>query len=79
MIRKPSYRRRTLICGFYCFVGQSTAVLVINNYGPTFYAALGYNTLTRIDFQVGWVALAPPFCLLGAVLLDRKYSLCYKL
>lgn len=71
MFRKPSYRRRTLICMFYCFCGQSTAILVINNYGPTFYKTLGYGTLTQFDFQVGWVALAPPFCLIGAFLLDR--------
>lgn len=71
MFTKPSYRKRTLICGFYCFCGQSTAVLVINNYGPTFYSSLGYGTLETIDFQVGWVSLAAPFCLLGALLLDR--------
>lgn len=56
---------------FYCFCGQSTAVLVINNYGPTFYKALGYSPIQQIDFQLGWVTLAPPFCLLGALLLDR--------
>lgn len=73
MFRKPSYRKRTLICMFYCFIGQSTAVLVINNYGPTFYKGLGYGTIEQIDFQLGWVALAPPFCLLGALLMDSKY------
>ena len=72
MFRKPSYRRRTLICMFYCFIGQSTAVLVINNYGPTFYKALGQNTIGQINFQVGWTSLAAPFCFLGAVLLDRR-------
>jgi hypothetical protein len=28
----------------FAFVGQSTDVLVINNYGPTLYATLGYDT-----------------------------------
>lgn len=28
----------------FAFVGQSTAVLVINNYGPLQYAALGFGT-----------------------------------
>ena len=32
MFTKPSYRRRTLMGMTFAFVGQSTAVLVINNY-----------------------------------------------
>ena len=28
----------------FAFIGQSTAVLVINNYGPLQYAALGFKT-----------------------------------
>ena len=59
---------------FYCFIGQSTAVLVINSYGPTFYKGLGYSSLKQLDFQVGWVSLAPPFCLLGALLLDCEFQ-----
>ena len=45
MFTKASYRKRTILaCGFG-FFGQSTGVLVINNYGPTIYRALGYDTL----------------------------------
>ena len=29
------YRKRTLLVIFYAFIGQSTAILVVNNYGPT--------------------------------------------
>lgn len=35
MVRKPSYRKRALIAIGYAFFGQSTAVLVINNYVRT--------------------------------------------
>ena len=45
------YRKRTLIVMFYAFCGQSTAILVINNYGPTFYKTLGYSTSAQLFFQ----------------------------
>ena len=32
-----------MACGF-AFLGQSTAVLVINNFAPLQYAALGFDT-----------------------------------
>ena len=37
MFRRPSYRKRTMLAMGFAFIGQSTAVLVINNYGPTLY------------------------------------------
>jgi hypothetical protein len=62
---KPSYRKRSLlVCGF-SFIGQSTAVLVINNYGPTVYKALGYNTLDQLILQCGWITMAIPSNLFG--------------
>ncbi|KAJ9496347.1 hypothetical protein LTR96_004373 [Exophiala xenobiotica] len=71
MFFKKSYRKRTLMaCGF-AFVGQSTAVLVINNYGPTLYAALGYGTLDQLKLQCGWITMGTPANLLGAVIMDR--------
>lgn len=45
-------------------------VLVINNYGPTFYGALGYGTTEQLLLQAGWVTVAPVFCFVGAVLMD---------
>jgi len=59
-----------MACGF-AFVGQSTAVLVINNYGPTLYAALGYGTLDQLKLQCGWITMGTPANLLGAVIMDR--------
>lgn len=71
MFFKKSYRRRTLLaCGF-AFVGQSTAVLVINNYGPTLYSALGYGTLDQLKLQCGWITMGTPANLLGACIMDR--------
>jgi sugar porter (SP) family MFS transporter len=71
MFFKKSYRKRTLLaCGF-AFIGQSTAVLVINNYGPTLYAALGYGTLDQLKLQCGWITMGTPANLLGAVIMDR--------
>ncbi|OQV02402.1 hypothetical protein CLAIMM_07606 [Cladophialophora immunda] len=71
MFFKKSYRKRTILaCGF-AFIGQSTAVLVINNYGPTLYAALGYGTLDQLKLQCGWITMGTPANLLGAVIMDR--------
>lgn len=70
MFTKPSYRKRVAIICWLCFIGQSTAVLVINNYGPTFYSALGYDTTQQLLLQAGWVTVAPPMCFVGGVLTD---------
>ena len=65
MFKKPSYRKRSMLaCGF-AFVGQSTAVLVINNYGPTVYKALGYDTQQQLVLQCGWITMAIPSNFLG--------------
>lgn len=48
MFTKKGYRRRTALAMGFAFVGQSTGVLVINNYGPTLYATLGYDTYVFI-------------------------------
>jgi MFS family permease len=73
MFFRPSYRKRSiLVCGF-AFIGQSTAVLVINNYGPTLYKALGYGTLDQLILQCGWITMAIPSNLLGvSTIYHRK-------
>lgn len=71
MFTKKAYRKRTYIALFYSFLGQSTGVLVLNNYGPSFYSALGYGLQRQLVFQAGWVTVGYPFCFLGAVLMDR--------
>jgi len=71
MISKPSYRKRTFLAVGFAFVGQSTAVLVINNYGPSLYKALGYGTKDQLAFQCGWITVGIVFNAIGAVLLDK--------
>ncbi|OAL34542.1 hypothetical protein AYO20_06172 [Fonsecaea nubica] len=71
MFFKKSYRQRNLLaCGF-AFLGQSTAVLVINNYGPTLYGALGYGTIDQLKLQCGWITIGNFANLFGAVIIDR--------
>lgn len=65
MFVKPSYRKRSLLACTFAFIGQSTAVLVINNYGPTVYKALGYGTLDQLILQCGWITVAIPSNFLG--------------
>ena len=65
MFKRPSYRKRSLLAITFAFIGQSTAVLVINNYGPTVYKALGYDTLNQLILQCGWITMAIPSNLLG--------------
>ena len=77
MFTRPSYRKRTILaCGF-AFIGQSTGILVINNYGPTIYAALGYDTLSQLILQCGWITLAIPSNLLGVSSHNSRQSLCF--
>lgn len=72
---RPSYRRRMIIgCGF-AIVGQSTAILVVNNYGPMLYEALGYGVRDRLILQCGWSTVAIPLNMVGkSQLLDLTCS-----
>jgi hypothetical protein len=70
MFTETSYCHRVAIACFYCFFGQSTAILVINNYGPTFHAALGFDVRQTLFLTAGWVSVSIPFCLIGAFLLQ---------
>ena len=75
MFTRPSYRKRLILaCGF-AFIGQSTGVLVINNYGPTIYAALGYGTLDQLILQCGWITLSIPSNLIGVSRRASVHSL----
>lgn len=54
MFKRPSYRKRTLIACTFAFLSQSTAVLVINNYSPSFYGALGFDARQQLILLCGW-------------------------
>lgn len=68
MFTRPSYRKRVILGCTFAFIGQSTAILVINNYGPTLYEALGYGTRDRLVLQCGWVTVGIPFNALGKLI-----------
>lgn len=71
MFGKKSYRSRMYVALGFAFLGQSTAVLVINNYGPTFYKALGYGVREQLVFQCTWLTVSIPSNFIGAILMDR--------
>ncbi|EXJ74794.1 uncharacterized protein A1O5_01490 [Cladophialophora psammophila CBS 110553] len=68
---KKSYRRRTMLAVGFAFVGQSTGVLVINNYGPTLYKSRGYGTEDQLRLQCGWITTAIIGNAIGATFMDR--------
>jgi MFS family permease len=45
-------------------------VLVLNNYGPTIYASLGFDTEYQLIFQCGWISVGIIFNLVGALIMD---------
>jgi MFS family permease len=55
----------------FAFIGQSTGVLVLNNYGPTIYASLGFDTEYQLIFQCGWISVGIVFNLVGALIMDK--------
>jgi hypothetical protein len=65
MFTKASYRKRVILACAFAFIGQSTAVLVVNNYGPTLYESLGYGVKDQLILQCGWVTVGIPFNTLG--------------
>lgn len=70
MFKRPSYRKRCILAMSFAFIGQSTGVLVLNNYGPTIYGALGYDTEYQLIFQCGWISVGIIFNALGALIMD---------
>ena len=71
MFRRPSYRKRSFLAMGFAFLGQSTAVLVINNYGPLQYAALGYGTEDQLRLQCGWISVGVITNAIGAAIMDK--------
>lgn len=66
-----SYRRRALI-GFSClFLAQCTGTQVINNYGPTIYAFLGFNAKGQQLLAAGWITAGIPANFISALLMDK--------
>ncbi|KAK3050522.1 hypothetical protein LTR09_008161 [Extremus antarcticus] len=58
VIKKPSLRKRALITlGTTGFI-QCSGILVINNYGPSLYAGLGFPTATTLLYGAAWLTFA---------------------
>jgi sugar porter (SP) family MFS transporter len=58
MLTKPSYRKRALLGVLTTCSIQFSGILVINNYGPTLYKALGFGVNEQFLYQGGWITLA---------------------
>ncbi|EXJ69268.1 uncharacterized protein A1O5_07304 [Cladophialophora psammophila CBS 110553] len=71
MFADKRWRRRTLLCCLIGTVGQSTGVLVINNYGPYFYSILGMSTLQQLYLAGGYVLLSLTVATIGAFGIDK--------
>jgi len=71
MFRKPSYRRRSLLAMSYAFLGESTAMLVITNYGSILYKQLGYNSHDQIVLEAAYQAVPFVGNLVGSLIVDK--------
>ncbi|RBQ79665.1 hypothetical protein FVER14953_12696 [Fusarium verticillioides] len=57
MFTNRNYRKRTLI-GMGTFASiQTSGILVINNYGPMIYGALGFGVETQLIYAAAWLTL----------------------
>ncbi|KAK0387729.1 hypothetical protein NLU13_3974 [Sarocladium strictum] len=57
MFANKNYRKRTII-GMGTFASiQTSGILVINNYGPMIYGALGFGLETQILYAAAWLTL----------------------
>lgn len=67
----PSLRKRTLL-GFLCLFGsQAAGTQVINNYGPSLYAGLGYGTTETLLIQSCWITTIVFGNIINAMALDK--------
>ncbi len=44
---------------------------MINNYGPSLYSSLGFNTVQQLLIQSGWISVCPFGNLLNSLVVDR--------
>ncbi|KFY96026.1 hypothetical protein V500_02588 [Pseudogymnoascus sp. VKM F-4518 (FW-2643)] len=67
----PTYRKRIILACILASLNQSTGVFVINNYGQTFYKALGFSPASRQLLQGNRDILALLGNLVGSWVVDR--------
>jgi MFS family permease len=63
LVSRPSLSQKALSL-------TNIGVLVLNNYGPTIYAALGYDSEYQLIFQCGWITVGVIGNLFGALIMD---------
>ncbi|KAH8655331.1 general substrate transporter [Xylariales sp. PMI_506] len=68
---QPGLRKRCIIGWLTLFGAQGTATLVINNYGPSLYASLGFNEVQRLLIQAGWITVCPFGNWINAMIVDK--------
>ncbi len=71
MFVKPSYRKRTIIGMSTTAMIQFSGILVINNYGPSIYARLGFDTNLQLIYAAAWLTLAWGCGCLALLVVDR--------
>ncbi|KIW34746.1 uncharacterized protein PV07_01504 [Cladophialophora immunda] len=71
LIKKPSYRKRAIMSFLIPAGIQLSGPLVLNNYGPTLYGALGYDTEQQFLYQIGWYTVAIGGGILALFVVER--------
>ncbi|KAI1610532.1 MFS transporter [Exophiala viscosa] len=71
LLRLPHFRKRCIVGFLILFGCQGTGTLVINNYGPTLYKALGYGTVPQLLLSAAWITVCPFGNLINALLVDK--------
>ncbi|KAL2826242.1 general substrate transporter [Aspergillus cavernicola] len=70
-LTNPVHRKRIFMACMLGFLGQSTGVFVINNYGQTFYQTLGFGPTARQLLQGNRDLIALLGNMLGTWIIDR--------
>ncbi|UPK95891.1 hypothetical protein LCI18_006826 [Fusarium solani-melongenae] len=71
MFANRNYRKRTLI-GMGTFASiQTSAILVINNYGPMIYGTLGFDNKTQLLYAAAWLTLGWGGGCLALLVVDK--------
>ncbi|KAK5051910.1 hypothetical protein LTR84_002713 [Exophiala bonariae] len=71
MFAKKSYRKRSFLAMGMAASIQTSGILVVNNYGPTIYRSLGFDTNKQLIYQIGWCCTALGTGIMSFFIIDR--------
>lgn len=71
MFAKKSYRKRSFLAMGMAASIQTSGILVVNNYGPTIYGSLGFDTNKQLIYQIGWCCTALGTGIMSFFIIDR--------